>query len=87
MLNVNGNRLDHPVSVGPRVRQWRLSDEDDLYFAAGIGDEQHGLFGEIGAVAVSEPGTAGLLLLAMAGLFAMRPRRTWMPEHCGVGTG
>ena len=35
----------------------------------------------IGAVSVSEPGAAGMLLLAMAGLFAMRHRRTWVPEH------
>ncbi len=49
-----------------------LSDANDLYFAAGIGDELHGLFGEIGAVSVSEPGTAGLLLMAAAALFAMR---------------
>ena len=64
-----------------------LSDEDDLYFAAGIGDELHGLFGEGGAVAVSEPGTAGMLLLAMAGLFGMWHRRTWGPEHCRARPG
>jgi uncharacterized protein (TIGR03118 family) len=87
MLNVDGNPLIIPYLWALVFGNGDLSDEDDLYFAAGIGDELHGLFGEIGAVAVSEPGTAGLLLLAMAGLFAMRPRRTWMPEHCRVGTG
>jgi uncharacterized protein (TIGR03118 family) len=52
-----------------------LSDEDDLYFAAGIGDELHGLFGEIGAGAesVPEPAMAGLMLLALAS-FARRRR-------------
>jgi hypothetical protein len=53
-----------------------LSDADDLYFAAGIGDELHGLFGEISAVSVSGPGTAGLLLMGAVALFAMRGRPT-----------
>ena len=52
--------------------------------AAGIGDELHGLFGESGAVAVIT-GTAGLLLLAMAGLFAMRQRRALEPRGARPG--
>jgi hypothetical protein len=51
-----------------------LSDADDLYFAAGIGDEEHGLFGEINPAAVPEPGTLGLLLVGMVGLVTMRRR-------------
>jgi hypothetical protein len=57
------------------------SDEDDLYFAAGIGDELHGLFGEIGAVAVSEPGSAALMMLALAGFAALRQRRLSDPRR------
>ena len=59
----------------------------DQSFAAGIGDELHGLFGEIGAVAVSELGTAGLLLLAMAGLLAMRQRQPSVPDRCRARPG
>jgi uncharacterized protein (TIGR03118 family) len=87
MLNVEGNPLIIPYLWGLVFGNGALSDEDDLYFAAGIGDELHGLFGEIGAVAVSEPGTAGLMLLAMAGLFAMRQRRAWAPQAGRAGRG
>lgn len=51
-----------------------LSDADDLNFAAGIGDEEHGLFGEINPAAVPEPGTLGLLLVGMVALVTMRRR-------------
>jgi hypothetical protein len=87
MLNVEGNPLIIPYLWGLVFGNGVLSDEDDLYFAAGIGDEEHGLFGEIGAVAVSEPGTAGLLLLAMAGLIAMRQRRALEPRDTRPGPG
>jgi len=83
MLNVDGNPLIIPYLWALVFGNGVASDEDDLYFAAGIGDELHGLFGEIGAV--SEPGTAGLMLLAMGGLFAMRQRRALEPRGTRPG--
>ena len=85
MLDVDGNPLIIPYLWALVFGNGDLSDEDDLYFAAGIGDELHGLFGEIGAVAVSEPDTAGMLLLAMAGLFGMRQRRALEPRGARPG--
>jgi uncharacterized protein (TIGR03118 family) len=76
MLNINGNPLVIPELWGLVFGNGVLSDADDLYFAAGIGDELHGLFGEISAVSVSGPGTAGLLLMGAVALFAMRGRPT-----------
>jgi uncharacterized protein (TIGR03118 family) len=75
MLMSGGDPLIIPYLWGLAFGNGVLSDEDDLYFAAGIGDELHGLFGEIGAAtAVGEPGTAGLLLTALAALFASQRR-------------
>ena len=83
MLGVDGNPLIIPYLWGLVFGNGELSDKHDLYFAAGIGDELHGLFGEIDAV--SEPGTAGLMLLAMGGLFAMRQRRALEPRGTRPG--
>lgn len=89
MLNVDGNPLVIPYLWGLVFGNGAVSDEDDLYFAAGIGDEEHGLFGEIGAVAaVSEPGTAGLMLVAGLGLLAFQRRRLVpVGRTAGGGTG
>ena len=83
MLSVDGNPLIIPYLWGLVFGNGELSDKHDLYFAAGIGDELHGLFGEIDAV--SEPGTAALMLLAMAGLFVMRQRRALEPRGTLLG--
>jgi uncharacterized protein (TIGR03118 family) len=73
MLVNETDKLIIPYLWGLAFGNGELSDEDDLYFAAGIGDELHGLFGEIGAglESVSEPATLALMLLGLAG-FARR---------------
>jgi uncharacterized protein (TIGR03118 family) len=81
MLNVDGDPLIIPYLWALVFGNGDLSDADDLYFAAGIGDELHGLFGEIGAAAVSEPGTAALMLLALAGMVGLRQRREVEPRR------
>jgi PEP-CTERM motif len=63
-----------PASRGLAFGNGVVSDEDGLYFAAGIGDELHGLFGVIAAV--PEPGSLGLLLIGMVVLVAVRRRRS-----------
>jgi uncharacterized protein (TIGR03118 family) len=67
LLADENNPMIIPYLWGLSFGNGALSDEDDLYFAAGIGDEEHGLFGEIGAEAESapEPGTLGTLLLGV----------------------
>lgn len=85
MLDTGGDPLIIPYLWGLTFGNGVLSDEDDLYFAAGIGDELHGLFGEIGAVtAVGEPATMGLLLTALAGLLALE-RRSHAGRHAQGG--
>ena len=49
------------------------SDLNAVYFTAGIGDEMHGLFGEL--TAVPEPGSLALLATGLAGLMWFRRRR------------
>jgi uncharacterized protein (TIGR03118 family) len=48
-------------------------DTDDIYFTAGIGDEVHGLLGEIDAVPL--PAALPLLVGALGGLFGFGRRR------------
>jgi uncharacterized protein (TIGR03118 family) len=48
-------------------------DAEDIYFTAGIGDELHGLLGEIDAVPV--PAALPLLFGALSGLMGFRRRR------------
>jgi uncharacterized protein (TIGR03118 family) len=74
LLDLGHDPLTIPFLWGLAFGNGVLSDEDGLYFAAGIGDELHGLFGEIAAV--PEPGTVGLLLLGAVGLVAVRRRRS-----------
>ena len=50
-------------------------DPDDLYFTAGIGDELHGLFGEISVNAVPLPAGLPLLGGALLGLMGFGRRR------------
>jgi uncharacterized protein (TIGR03118 family) len=53
----------------------------DLYFAAGIGDEQHGLFGYLSS-GVPEPATWGMMLLGFGGMgAAMRSARRKQAAH------
>jgi len=52
-------------------------DSDDIYFTAGIGDEAHGLLGEIGAVPL--PAALPLLLGALGGLLGFGRRRDRSP--------
>jgi uncharacterized protein (TIGR03118 family) len=52
-------------------------DEDDIYFTAGIGDELHGLFGEIDAVPL--PAALPMLIGALGGLFGFGRRRARRP--------
>lgn len=74
LLDIGNDPLTIPYLWGLAFGNGVLSDEGGLYFAAGIGDELHGLFGEIAAV--PEPGTVGLLLLGAVGLVAVRRRRS-----------
>jgi len=48
-------------------------DEDDIYFTAGIGDEAHGLLGEIDAVPL--PAALPMLIGALGGLLGFGRRR------------
>jgi uncharacterized protein (TIGR03118 family) len=48
-------------------------EADDLYFSAGIGDEEHGVFGEISAVPV--PAALALLMSGLGTLFGFGRRR------------
>lgn len=87
MLNADGDPLVIPYLWALTFGNGDLSEEDDLYFAAGIGDELHGLFGEIGVAAVSEPGTAALMMLALAGLAGVRRRRQYASLLGGAAPG
>jgi uncharacterized protein (TIGR03118 family) len=89
MLNSDGDPLIIPYLWALLFGNGVLSDADDLYFAAGIGDELHGLFGaiDVGASAVSEPGTAALMLLALAGMVGLRGRRGLEPGRAGFVAG
>jgi uncharacterized protein (TIGR03118 family) len=49
------------------------SDPNAVYFTAGIGDEMHGLFGEL--TVVPEPGSLVLFATGLAGLMWLRRRR------------
>ena len=87
MLDANGDPLIIPYLWALLFGDGVLNDADDLYFAAGIGDELHGLFGEISAAAVSEPGTAALMLLALAGMVGLRQRRDLEPRRARLVSG
>ena len=89
MLNSDGDPLIIPYLWALLFGNGVLSDADGLYFAAGIGDELHGLFGaiDVGASAVSEPGTAALMLLALAGMVGLRGRRGLEPGRAGFVAG
>ncbi len=71
--DLNGEPLNIPDLWELLFGNGELSDEDDLYFTAGIGDELHGLYGEISASEeVPEPAAIGLFGL---GLLAVGLRR------------
>jgi hypothetical protein len=55
-------------------------DPNAVYFTAGIGDEEHGLFGEL--VAVPEPSTWAMMLLGFgaAGVALRRRRKTTLVQ-------
>lgn len=50
-------------------------DVNTLYFAAGIQNEQHGLFGSLAAVITPEPGSLVLTAIGLCGLIAVAQRR------------
>jgi uncharacterized protein (TIGR03118 family) len=75
LLDSNGN----PIAIDGL---WGLivgnggngGDPNFIYFAAGIDEEQHGLFGSVRAI--PEPGALGLLAAAVLGLLALRRGRS-----------
>jgi uncharacterized protein (TIGR03118 family) len=71
----------HPiVNTGLWALEFRAPgsgfDPNALFFAAGIEDEQHGLFGEIVAAAVPEPASLALVGIGVIALAVTRRRRT-----------
>ena len=73
LLDVNGDPLANTGLWGLRVGNGGNGGNPSLlYFAAGIEDETHGLFGSISAVSVPEPGTLLLVCFASLASFAVR---------------
>jgi uncharacterized protein (TIGR03118 family) len=79
LADANGDPLVIPYMWELIFGNGAASDAGDLYFAAGIGDEEHGLFGEIAAAAaaeVPEPADLGLFGLGLLALPLLRRRKT-----------
>lgn len=76
-LTMNGEVFNMPYlwALGTRTGGPSV-DPNAVYFTAGIGDEEHGLFGEL--VAVPEPSTWAMMLLGFgaAGVALRRRRKT-----------
>jgi len=75
MLMVGSNPFNVPYlwALGTRADGSGF-DSGAVYFTAGIGDEEHGLFGQLNSV--PEPGTWAMMLMGFGAVgFAMRRRR------------
>lgn len=80
LLDSKGDELEIPYLWALTTGNGRLAgDPGKIYFAAGIGDEEHGLFGELSPV--PEPGEWAMLLtgFGMVGVALRRRRPTLKP--------
>jgi len=68
-------------SLGTRPTGGAGSDPNAVYFTAGIGDEEHGLFGRLNAV--PEPSSWAMMLMGF-GAMGLAVRRSSKPRHAQV---